>query len=170
LQQATRESRDSSVVSLRQKYAPKVGALEERLRRAQQAEQVQAEQATNAKIQTAISFGATLLTGLLGRKSISVSSMGRATTAMRGVSRTMKESSDVARAGETVSAISQQLQELNAQLESEIAQLASTTDPSTEKLETIPIKPKKKDISIKVLGLVWTPHIHEAGKRPEPAW
>jgi hypothetical protein len=170
LQQATREARDSDVEALRKKYAAKIGTVEERLRRAQQAQELQAEQATSAKMQTAISFGATLLGGLLGRKALSLGSMGRAATAARGVARSMKESSDVARATETVEAVTQQLRDLNAQLEAEIAQLVSTSDASTEKLETISVKPKKKDINIKLLGLAWAPHIHQAGKGPEPAW
>jgi hypothetical protein len=158
------------VQELREKYAPKKAALEERLRRAQQARELQAEQASAAKMQTAISVGATLLSGLLGRKSISLSTMGRATTAARGVSRSMKESADVARADETVEALTKQRQDLESQLESEIAQLTSASDSSTEKLETVSIKPKKKDINVKLLALVWAPHVHEAGKNPEPAW
>jgi hypothetical protein len=121
-------------------------------------------------MQTAISFGATLLSGLLGRKGVSLTTMGRATTAARGVSRSMKESADVARAGETVEAVTKQLQELNAELELEISQLTSASDASTEALQTISIKPKKKDVQVKLLTLVWAPHVQEAGKPPEPAW
>jgi hypothetical protein len=170
LQQSNREARDQAVAELRQKYAPKIAAAEERLRRAQQAQQVQAEQATSAKIQTAISFGATLLSGLMGRKAVSIGTVGRATTAARGVSRSMKEAGDAARAGETVEAVSQQLQALNSQLESEINQLTTTSDPATEKLETISLKPKKKDISIKLVGLAWTPYLQSTGQPAQPAW
>jgi hypothetical protein len=144
--------------------------MEERLRRARQAQELQTEQATSATIQTAISFGATLLGGLLGRKTISVSTMGRATTAARGVARSMKESSDVARAGETVEAVTGQLRDLNGQLESEVAQVTTSSDPSTEKLESISIKPKKKDISVKLLSLAWAPHLQRGSRGPEPAW
>jgi len=170
LQQSNREARDNAVEALRKKYAVKISALEERLRRAQQAEAVQAEQAKAAKMQTAISLGATLLGGLLGRKTVSVGNLGRATAAARGVARSMKESTDVARANETVEAVAEQLKELNAQLESEIAQMTAASDPAAEKLETIVLKPKKKDISIKLVALVWAPHITKAGGPPEPAW
>jgi len=170
LQQSIRESRDSDVQELRKNYAPKIAALQERLRRAQQTETVQAEQASAAKMQTAISIGATLLGGLLGRKAVSLGTMGRATTAARGISRSMKESADVARAGETVEAITKQLQDLNAQLETEIGELTAASDPLTEKLETISIKPKKKDINVRLLALAWAPHLQEGGKDPEPAW
>jgi hypothetical protein len=69
----------------------------------------------------------------------------------------MKESADVTRAAENVEALQQQLQELNAQLESEINQLTSTSDPTNEQLETVSIKPKKKDINIRLIALAWLP-------------
>jgi len=170
LQQTTRETRDRDVEVLRRKYAAKITALEERLRRAKQAQQVQAEQAKDAQMQTLLSVGTTLLGGLFGRKILSSTTVGRATTAARGVGRSMKESSDVTRAAETVKAVARQLQELNTQLEAETAQLTATSDPATEKLETIAIKPKKKDIQVKLLGLVWVPHLKEPHKPLEPAW
>jgi hypothetical protein len=170
LLQTNREARDNAVEALRRRYAPKIAAVEERLRRAQQAKQVQSEQVKTATLQTAISVGATLLGGLFGRKTLSLSSVGRATTAARGVARTMKESADVTRAGETVEAVEQQLRQLNAELESEIAQWTSASDPATEKLESILIKPKKQDITVKLVGLVWAPYVQSVGKEAQPAW
>src|SRR6185369_6315385 len=98
LQQLSREERDDAVEKLRRKYAPKFAQLEERKRRAEQAVAREAEQAQGQKVQTAISFGATLLSSFLGRKRTSLTTLGRATTAARGVSRSMKESQDVGRA------------------------------------------------------------------------
>ena len=93
---------------MRQKYAAKIAALDEKLRRAQQAVDRESEQASAQKIQTAVSFGATVLGALLGRKAISATTLGRATTAARGVGRTMKESQDIARAKESVEAVEAQ--------------------------------------------------------------
>jgi len=59
LQQLAREQRDLLVEGLRRKYAPRNASLQERLRRAQQAVEKQAEQAKQAKFQTAISVGST---------------------------------------------------------------------------------------------------------------
>ncbi len=170
LQQGNRESRDLAVEALRKKYASKMTTLEERLRRAQQAHQVQSEQAAAAKMQTAISFGTTLLSGLFGRKAFGVGTVGRAAGAAKGVSRSMKESADVARSSETIEAVTQQLQELQAALESEITELTEKSDPSTEPLNSISIKPKKKDITTKLVCLVWVPHLVTDGNPPEPAW
>ncbi len=158
LQLETREVRDQAVEKLRASFASKAASLQERLRRAQQVVDVQADQAKNSKIQTAISFGATLLSGFLGRKALSIGSMGRAATAARGVSRTMKESQDVGRANESVEALNQQLLDLESQLQAEIEGLKSKSDPATEQLDTMSIKPKKRDITVRLVSLVWLPY------------
>src|SRR5258705_9158278 len=68
LQQLAREQRDERIERLRQKYAPKITQLEEKKRRAEQALEREAEQSKSQQFQTAISFGATLLSSFMGRK------------------------------------------------------------------------------------------------------
>lgn len=170
LQQLSREKRDAAVEKLRQKYAPKIAALEERRRRAEQTVAREAEQAQGQKVQTAISFGATLLSGFFGRKTLSLSNLGRATTAARGVSRSMKESSDVGRAQETVGAVSQQLADLDAQLKADTEAIQQSSDPQTEALETVSLKPTKSNISVKLLTLVWVPYWRDAQGQLTAAW
>ncbi len=169
LQQAARERRDEEVQKLRDRYTPKVVAMNERIRRAQQAVAREKEQASASKWNTAISFGSTILGAFLGRKTISAGTVGRATTAVRGASRTYKESQDVGRAGETVEALQQRLADLQTQFESETGEIASQTDAQTEELETLTLKPKKANISVKVIVLAWTPH-WQAGQTLTPAF
>ncbi len=170
LQQSARERRDETAERLRQKYAPKIAALEERKRRAEQAVEREAEQAKGQKMQTAISFGATLLSSFMGRKAISLSSLGRATSAVRGVGRSMKESQDVGRAEETVAAVNEQLADLDAQFKSEMEAIEKSGDPQTEILETTIVKPTKANITIKLLSLTWVPYWHDAQAQTTPAW
>jgi len=170
LQQAAREQRDDAVERLRQKYAPRIAAFEEKRRRAEQAVAREAEQAKGQKMQTAISFGATLLSSFLGRKAVSLTSLGRATSAARGVGRSIKESQDVGRAEETVEAINQQLADLDAQFRAETDAIEKSGDPQTEALETTIVKPTKANITIKLLSLAWAPHWHDAQGQTTPAW
>jgi hypothetical protein len=170
LQLAARERRDEALERLRQKYAPKIAALEERKRRAQQAVEREAEQARGQKMQTAISFGATLLSSFMGRKAISMTSLGRATTAVRGVGRSMKESQDVGRAEETVAAVDAQMADLDAQFKEETTTIETSGDPQTETLETTVVKPTKANITIKLLSLAWTPYWRDANGQATPAW
>jgi hypothetical protein len=157
LHQAAREERDRRAEQLRRKYAPKKDALEEKIRRSEQALAREQEQAKQQKVQTAISIGATLLGAFLGRKAVGVGTVGRATTAARSYSRTQKEAQDVARAEENIDVLKQRMEELQAQFDSEIRELESAISPMTEALETISIKPKKTNISVRLLSLAWAP-------------
>ena len=154
---------------LRRKYAPKFEQLEERKRRAEQAVAREMEQAKGQKMQTAISFGATLLGSFLGRKRASLSTLGRATTAVRGVGRSMKESQDVDRAEENVAAVTQKLADLEAEFQAETAALERAIDPQKERLDTVSLKPTKANIAVKLVTLAWAPYRHEGGEI-KPAW
>ncbi|HEU4767246.1 MAG TPA: hypothetical protein VFS77_07715, partial [Pyrinomonadaceae bacterium] len=170
LQQIAREKRDQAVEKLRRKYAPKFEQLEERKRRAEQALQREQEQAKGQKYQTAISVGATLLSSFLGRKRVGMSTLGRATTAARGASRSMKEADDVTRAEENVAAVAQKLADLDAEFKSETATLERALDPQTEELGKVSLKPKKVNIDVKLVALAWAPYWLDAQGVAKPAW
>jgi hypothetical protein len=156
LQQAAREQRDGAVEKLRQKYTEKTAALRERLRRAQQAVERETDQAKQQKTQTAISFGATLLGAFVGRRGVS-GTLGRATTAARGVSRSMKEQEDIGRAQDTVESLEQRLAALEEEFRAETAALEAKVDPQMEQLESITLQPKKTGISVQLVALTWAP-------------
>ncbi|HWN98209.1 MAG TPA: ATP-binding protein [Blastocatellia bacterium] len=170
LQQAARELRDAQVEVLRKKYASRIAGLQERIRRAQQAVDRESAQASQAKLQTAISFGTTLLGAFLGRKAVSVSSLGRATTAARGVGRSIKEQQDVGRAAESVDVLQGQLADLEAELQSETQTLEAKIDAQTEPLETLSIKPKKTNISVELVALAWAPFWRDETGEATSAW
>ncbi len=156
LQVASREKRDELADRLRKKYEPKMATLQERIRRAEQAVQREKEQAEQRKMQTAVSFGATLVGAFLGRKSIT-GTLGRATTAARDVGRTMKEGKDIDRAQDTVEALREQLKGIEAEFKAEVEALEGTIDPMTERLDKIALVPKVASASVQLLTLVWIP-------------
>lgn len=170
LQQLGRERRDQHTERLRKTYAPKIAALQERIRRAEHAKEREAEQAKAAYVQTAISVGATLLGAFLGRKTISATTLGRATTAARGVGRSIKETQDAARAGETIDALKAQLQDFEEEFKKEADALAAKMDPLTESLQTVTITPSKSNIAVKLVTLAWAPHWQEESGTLTPAW
>ena len=170
LQQAWRERRDEAAGKLRQKYAARLASLESRLRAAEQKVDREKEETTFAGVQTAISVGAAVLGAFLGRKAISATTIGRATTAARGAGRTAQQAGDVARAKETAGAIRQQIADLDGELQSEIDEAASATDPVTEKLETMTLRPKKTDVAVRLTALVWLPHWKDESGNLATAW
>jgi len=169
LSQASREQRDAATAKLRAKYAPKLATLNERLRRAEQAVEREAGQARSAKISTALSFGSTLLGAFLGKKVVSSTNVSKAATAMKGVGRSVEQAKDVARAGETVGAIQQQLADLDAQFQAEAKAIEGGLDPASETFETIELRPNKTNISVKLVALAWTPHVRDAAGQLTPA-
>jgi hypothetical protein len=96
------------------------------------------------------------MSALMGRKAISASTLGRATTAARGFGRSMKESDDITRAQSTVQAVEEQRQALEDELKTETATLESAGDPATETFERVEVKPKRTNIAIKLVALVWS--------------
>lgn len=170
LQQSGRESRDKGADSLRQKYAPKIATLQDRIRRAELAKEKQQAESRSSQMQAAISVGASILGAFMGRKTISAANIGRATTAIRTAGRVVKESKDVGVAEENVAGLQQQLADLEAQFKSESDALAAATDPLNEKLETISIKPTKANIAVKLVALAWTPHWRDASGTLAAAW
>ena len=170
LQQSGRELRDKAAESLRQKYAPKIATLQDRIRRAEQMQAKQQAESRSSQVQAAISVGASILGAFLGRKTISATNIGRATTAIKSAGRVMKESQDVGHAEDNVAALQQQLADLEAQFKAESDVLAAATDPLNEKLETVSIKPTKSNIAVKLVALAWTPQWRDAKGMVTSAW
>jgi len=170
LRTAAREQRDEAVEKLRRKYAPKLAALDEKIRRAEQAVERESSQATQQKLQTAVSMGATVLGALFGRKALSSSTLGRATTAARGVGRTMKESQDMDRAREALAAAQQLKADLEAQAQAEIGELGAALDPLNEPLDIMTLKPKRTELEVQVVALAWVPVWMDVEGRLTPAY
>jgi hypothetical protein len=156
LQDAVRASRDAALEAVRQKYAARQAAIAERLRRSEASMARESEQSSQQKLQTAVSIGATLVGALFGRKAISASTLGRATTAARGVGRTMKESGDVQRASETVEAVRAQAEQLAEQVREETQAIAATFTRAPI-LERVTLLPKRGQVSVQLVALGWDP-------------
>jgi hypothetical protein len=170
LQLKAHEARDASAEALQRKFAPLHERLTRALEAAQQRVERQKAEATQAKVQTAVSIGATVLGALLGRKAISTTNIGRATTAARSASRAMKQSQDVDLANASVEQIQQKLAELEATFQADVQQAQSAANPSTEALETVVIRPTRTRVAVKLVGLAWLPHWKDEKGQLTPAW
>ncbi|MCB1037303.1 MAG: ATP-binding protein, partial [Acidobacteria bacterium] len=167
LSERMREERDTATEELRQKYGTKLDRLEDKRRTAEHRVEREAEQAKQKGLETALSFGVTALSALFGRKRLSSTSLSRAGSAFRGVSRTAQERQDVARAKEQLEAVDRDIADLNSELEREIDLLADRYDAQAEKLELITVKPRKTDVKVDLLTLAWAPYLKDTG---EAAW
>ena len=156
LSHAGRESRDAAVEKLRASYAPKMARLQQRVQSAQEGVSREETQAAAQRTQTMVSVGATVLGALFGRKSISAATLGRATTAVRGVGRSVKESQDVGLAQQKLAEAQNELKALNDEVAEEVAALGAT-DAATVDIQTIEVKPKRGGVDVRLVALTWTP-------------
>jgi type IV secretory pathway TrbL component len=144
--------------------------LQERVRRAEAAKEREAEQAKRAKFDTVISLGSTLLGAFLGRKAVSVGTVGKAATTMRSAGRAMDQAGDVTRAQDTVEAVQQQQRDLETQFQAEVNAAAGGADPTTEALETLELRPTRTNVNVRLVALVWLPFSRDAIGVLNPAY
>lgn len=152
-----REARDAQVEKLREKYASRLATLEERLRKAEQKLEREELEAKNAKMNSVISIGATILQTVLGRKRMGVASVGRAGSAARGVGRASQQESDVRRASDDVASYEDKLATLEDELKQEVEAIEDRLDPTTIPIDELLLKPRKTDVDVRHLTLAWLP-------------
>ena len=153
---ALREKRDAEIEKLRKKYAPRLTTLQDQIRRAEERIERERSDLSQHKLQAAISVGTSLLGALLGRKAISVGNAQRIGSAARSAGRLGKEGDDVSRAEESREVLAQRLADMQNELEAEISRLRGDLDPQTVAIERINIKPRKSDITVETIALLWT--------------
>ncbi len=150
-----REKRDAAVEALRKKYAPRLATLQDQIRRADDRVARESSQLSQQKVSTAISIGTSILGAFLGRKKISVGNVGRVGTAARSAGRIGRESDDVTRAQESLEVLQQRHADLENEFEQETSRLQGEFEPSAAIIDRVQIKPRKSDIDVTVLALVW---------------
>ena len=155
--QLARERRDQEVEKLRAGYGPKLQRLQERIRTAEAKVEREQSQYQQQKLQTGISIGATLLGAIFGRKVASLGNVGRATTAARGVGRATQKKQAISRATESVESLRQQLAELESKFEAESHKLDELHHPDRLEVQPVRIPPRKSDLTVAPVQLVWVP-------------
>jgi hypothetical protein len=166
---SVREQRDAQVGKLREKFAPRLATLQGQLQRANERVERERGQSSQQKIQTALSVGATILGALLGRKAVSATSIGRAASAVKSASRIGREADDVERAEGSAEQIQQRIADLNKECEAAITTLETTLDPQQIALREVSLTPRKTDIAIGKILLLWTPWRNGADGFPASA-
>jgi hypothetical protein len=164
-----REQRDADVEALRKKWAPRLQTLQNAVQRAQKSLADQQAQASGQTLDTVVTVGTTLLGAFLGRKTLSVTNLNRARTALRSGSRTVKERQDVGSAQQQLEAAKKQLADAEAEFQEETDKLQASATPDALAVVEFTIPPRKSDIAIGNLLLAWTPWRAGPDGVPSPA-
>jgi len=146
--QIARESRDEQKRVIRERYRTKLGVIERRVLREEQAVGREQQQLQHRAVDTVGSIVGTLFGS--GRRSSALSSL------LKKASSGSKDLGDVQRAKERLAVAEADLAELEAELATKLAELDSlNVHPEQLALSTILIKPTSRNIAIRYLGLAW---------------
>ena len=156
LSQLLHEHRDLELEKLRKRFAPKLARLTEKIEKAEGRVHREKSQYDHQKLQTAISFGSTLLGALFGRKLAGSRNVGRATTAARSASRAAREKEDIAHAKKEVARLKEQFAQLEQELQDKTEGLQTLPSPANMNLEEVSVRPRKSDIDVTEMALVWS--------------
>jgi hypothetical protein len=152
---AAREARDAEIDALKAKMAARVEALGERERKLQARLDKEQAQAQTATVSSALSFGATVLGAIFGRKTFSAGNVRSATTAVRSAGRAIEQRGDVGRIEDEVAALRDERAGVERELEAELAAIAARNAPAALVVDELAVPAKKADIRVDRLALGW---------------
>lgn len=152
LSQSSSEKRDQEVARMRAKYATRMQSLEDRIRIAEAKLESERNDAHQKDLESAISIGATVLGAFMGRK-MGSGTLGRATSAARGVNRAAKQRQDVDLAEDNLGALNEKLAALTSEFEEEARKVQAKFGGDC--ITSVSISPKKSNISMQAVGLAW---------------
>ena len=150
-----REHRDEAVDKLKNKYASRLRTARTSVRKAEDRVDREAAQASRAKMDSYVSIGRALL-GLAGRGGI-LGKLSRGVSASRGMGRASEQKKDIAEAEEALRIKQEAVDELETELENDIAEIEDRFDADLIELEKLPLKPRRTDIDIQHFALAWVP-------------
>ncbi len=170
LSQAARELRDLEVEKLKSSLATKVDRLKERIRKAEQRVDREKAQANQSALSAALHFGSTVLGAMFGRKTMSATTVSRSATSMRSAGRAAEQRADIGRAQQDVKALEEDLQELEAEFEEKSAAVREKFTVDNIELDTLDVRPRKSDVDVENVMLLWTPWYVDATGIATPAF
>jgi multidrug resistance efflux pump len=101
-----------------------------------------------------LSVGGSVLGALFGGRR--GGAIAKASTAARRIGRVSKERADVEHAQADAQSLREQASAVEAELTAEVAALTTQFDPATIQLETVTVRPRKSDLGVENIALVWS--------------
>lgn len=154
IKEAMHDKQEELIANVKAKYSEKIAVLSDRARRAEEKMSLQKKQWWLQIVETALSFITTILGALLGR-GLTKGTINQTGTSMRRAGRITKENQEASQAEENFNAIKQQIDDLKGKEQAEIEKIQA--NGANVQLETIEVKPRKSDISVEKVAIVWCP-------------
>lgn len=155
VQQVLRERRDSAVDFVRRKFAGRLAAAEEKVRKAEQKVGEQQDQASRAKSDSVLSIGSALLSSFFGGGA--TGKVARGAGAAKSAGRARQQAKDVERAREDLEAARRRLAEIEQAAREAVRVELEKVAALGERIEPVTLRPKKSQVAVRAVVLAWVP-------------
>ena len=148
-----KEKRDSAASKVRDAAAGKVRTLESRIRTAEARLSKEEAESTSAKMQAGFSVLGGLMKAIFGRKA----GLGRAASGVSVTKATSayKQHKDVVNAEARIVDLQEELKAIRDTMDEALAEISETFDPLSLKLEKEILKPRRTDVKVDRVALLW---------------
>ncbi len=157
LSQAAHEARDEQVTKLRDRYSDQVARLDDQIRAAEARVEREASEYRHQSVDTVVSVGASIFGALFGRKVLSRTNIGRASSGARKAGRVARERSDVTRARKSLAQLSAKRKKLSDRIERDLSRVRNVPRPDSWTLEPLALKPRKSEMVVQPVSVLWMP-------------
>ena len=158
IQPLYRDERDRRLAEVEAAYAGKLERIEDQLARAEERRQRESADVSERSWDTVLSVGSAIGSVLFGRgRVLSSGTLGRASSAARGVGRIAKERQQEQLASDAVERLQADRDALIADRHAEVLQVREALGDANEGFEPVEVKPKKTDVRVEWVGLAWQP-------------
>lgn len=169
LDQVAREERDAEITALRAKYDPKFEQMKTKLQAIDAKLAQERAESTAQQVDTVAAVGSALLGAIMGRSVVSATNVRRGASAVRSAGRAKKQAGDVTRVEEQRAELHEKWAALQAEANAKLAAL-QTRAPSSLEVARSQLAPRKTDIEVGTLTLVWLPFRRDAAGTPSYAF
>jgi hypothetical protein len=153
LQQAVREKRDREVDKLERRYAGRLRRLSEKVQKQQEAVSRREAVSSSRKSEVLVSLGESLVGAFLGRRSIR-----GASTTLSKYRQSKTAAMSMADARRAVAAARKEIAALEEELVRKAEDITLKWEEAVERVERIPVTPRRSDVEVDFFGLAWVPH------------
>ena len=150
-----KEKKEQEIQKLQDKYETKYDRLEDKLKKLHMKLQKEEADVSAKTTDTVIGIGVTILGALFGKKLFSSSTISKGASALKKGGRVLKEKNDVKNTQSLIEDLNEDIAQLEIDLEEQIQKIQDELQIDNFEIKTIQIKPRRSDISINDIALLW---------------
>ena len=147
-----KDKKEAEIEKIEKKYKTKFERLQDKLQRLEIKLEKEKSDVSSKTTDTLLDIGMGILGALFGRKSSAVT---KGASALKKGGRIVKEKRDVEAVEMQIEEVKEDIKNLKEELEAEIEKIEEKYDPSNYEIEPVSIKPRRSDVSVEDIALLW---------------